>query len=253
MSGMTYPSGRRIDYVRDALGRISQINTSMGSTAAPLVTNITYQPFGPVQSVTFGNGRSQTRTYDTQGRLSSFSLPTQTMAVSYDAASRITGIADAANLASGTTYGYDALDRLTNVGTPAAAQTYKYDEVGNRIQKVNNSAATAYTYGTTNNRLTQVGAQPIATDINGSITGKGNATFNYDARGRMVSANTAIGLVKYIINSMGQRVSKTTPTYTKIFHYDTTGKLIAEATIAGGTTTTQEYVYLGDMPVAVLK
>lgn len=65
----------------------------------------------------------------------------------------------------------------------------------------------------------------------------------------MVSANTAIGLVSYTINVFGQRVQKTTPTATTVFHYDGSGKLIAEST--AGTQT--EYVYLGDMPVAVLK
>lgn len=253
LAGMTYPSGRAIEYGRDPLGRLNQISTVVGNAVTPVVANVTYQPFGPIQAVVFGNGRSQTRTYNADGGLASFSLSAQTIAVSYDAASRITGIADAANPASGTTYGYDTLDRLTNVGTASSAQTYKYDDVGNRIQKVINSAATAYSYGATNNRLVQVGAQAISTDANGSIIDKGNATFNYDARGRMVSANTAIGLVKYTINSLGQRVSKVTPTYTTIFHYDTTGKLIAESTLAGAKTTTQEYVYLGDVPVAVLK
>ena len=42
---------------------------------------------------------------------------------------------------------------------------------------------------------------------------------------------------------------KTTPTSTTVFHYDGGGKLIAEMT--GGATT--EYVYLDDVPVAVLK
>lgn len=93
----------------------------------------------------------------------------------------------------------------------------------------------------------------MTTDANGSVTNKGNASFNYDARGRMVSANTAIGLVTYTINSLGQRVRKVTPTETTVFHYDMAGKLIAEATTTGSTTTEQEYVYLGDMPVAVIK
>jgi YD repeat-containing protein len=187
------------------------------------------------------------------GRIASFALSAQTMTMTYDAASRIKAIGDVANPAAGNTYDYDPLDRLTNVVTPTAAQTYGYDAVGNRSPKVNGSTVTPYTYDTTSNRLTKVGAQAIATDANGSITNRGDATFNYDARGRMVSANTAIGLVTYTLNSLGQRVRKVTPTETTVFHYDLAGKLIAESTTAGATTTTQQYVYLGDMPVAVLK
>ena len=44
-----------------------------------------------------------------------------------------------------------------------------------------------------------------------------------------------------------------TPIGTTVFHYDASGKLIAEMTTTGSTTKTQEYVFLGDMPVAVVK
>ncbi|MEJ7805313.1 MAG: hypothetical protein WKG03_05260 [Telluria sp.] len=252
-SGITYPSGRVINYVRDTAGRVSQVTTTRGTTTTTLVSNVSYQPFGPVNTVTFGNGRTHSRGYDLDGRVASFSLAAKTMSVKFDAASRIKEISEEANVANGHTFGYDELDRLTNVGTTNSAQVYEYDAVGNRTKKVNNSAITSYTYGTTNNRLTHVGALPIAMDENGSIKDKGNATFNYDARGRMVSANTAIGLVTYTINSLGQRVRKVTPTASTVFHYDMAGKLIAESTTSGTTTQTQEYVYLGDMPVAVLK
>ncbi|MES2321015.1 MAG: hypothetical protein V4633_02005 [Pseudomonadota bacterium] len=253
LAGMTYPSGRSIDYVFDAMGRISQVSTTKNGTATPLLTQVSYQPFGPVKSVTFGNGRTQAREYDLDGRMASFTLSAQTMAVTYDAASRIKGIVDAANPANGNTYDYDVLDRLTNVATPFSAQTYDYDAVGNRTQKVNNSTTTNYHYEGSGNRLTRIGSQHIPTDANGSITDKGNATFTYDVRGRMVAANTAIGLVRYTLNSAGQRVRKETPTESTVFHYDFGGKLIAESTTAGGNTSTQEYVFLGDMPVAVLK
>ena len=65
----------------------------------------------------------------------------------------------------------------------------------------------------------------------------------------MVSATTAIGLVQYQINGLGQRVQKTTPTETTVFHYGMEGRLIGERT----GTAQKNYVYLGDMPVAVLK
>lgn len=174
----------------------------------------------------------------------------QTLA--YDATSRITGVTDGGNAANNRHYGYDELDRLTSEQRAQQSLGYSYDAVGNRTQSVNGAVSTAYTYGSTSNRLTQLtGSQKasIATDANGSITNNGNATFNYDARGRMVSANTAIGLVSYKINALGQRVQKVTPTSTTVYHYDDSGKLIAESTDGALT----EYVYLGDMPVAVLK
>jgi YD repeat-containing protein len=115
---------------------------------------------------------------------------------------------------------------------------------------VNGAATTNYIYGTTSNWLTQyAGSQnaTISTDPNGSTTNNGSTGFNYDARDRMVSASTAIGQGK--INALGQRVQKITPNATTVFHYDGSGKLIAESTDGALT----EYVYLDDMPVAVLK
>jgi YD repeat-containing protein len=253
MSGLTYPSGRSVDYVRDSMGRISQITTSKDSVVQPLVTQVTYQPFGPAQLLTYGNGQQFRRTFDLDGRIASFTLGSQTQAISYDAASRITSIADQASQATGNTYGYDLLDRLTNYVSPTVGVSYSYDAVGNRTQKSQNSSVTSYSYGATSNRLTQAGQQIITTDANGSITNNTRAQFAYDARGRMISATTAIGLVQYKVNALGQRVQKITPTESTVFHYDSGGKLIAETTTIGTTSKTVEYVYLGDLPVAVLK
>lgn len=253
LSGMTYPSGRSVDYGFDTSSMISQITTSFSGATIPIVTQVNYEPFGPIKSVTFANGRSQVREYDLDGRVKTFALSDQTMAISYDPASRITAIKDAAVGTNGNTYGYNLLDQLTSVQTPGFSQTYSYDAAGNRKQKVNGAVLTSYSYGTSSNRLTQIGPLPLLTDANGSVTSKDSVVFNYDARGRMVSANTAIGLVTYTINSLGQRVRKVTPVETTVFHYDRGGKLIAESVTSGAKTTTQEYVYLGDMPVAVLK
>jgi YD repeat-containing protein len=253
LSGMTYPSGRNIQYGRDALGRINSISTDVGGASVALVSQTSYEPFGPVKSVKFGNGQVQTKQHDVDGRVSGFNLSAQAMSLNYDAASRMKGIVNAADPAAATSYGYDSLDRLNSVISTTSSQTYLYDSVGNRKEKVNNSVVTPYKYEGPGNGLTQVGAQVITADANGSITNKGNASFTYDVRGRMVSANTTLGLVQYTINSLGQRVRKVTPTETTIFHYDTAGKLIAETTTVAGVGKTQEHIYLGDMPVAVLK
>lgn len=253
LEAITYPSGRSIEYGYDALGRVAQISAKVGAVSSPVVTAVSYQPFGPIKSVTFGNGQTQLRSHDLDGRLATYSLGSTVMELVFDAASRITSIGEKVNVNVKNTYTYDDVDRLKTVVTPTAAQSYAYDAVGNRIQKTTNGSTNTLTYAPTSNRLTNVGSQAIATDANGSITNKGNASFNFDARGRMVSANTSIGLVQYQINSLGQRVRKITPTETTVFHYDAGGKLIAETTTAGSVVKTQEHVYLGDMPVAVLK
>lgn len=142
------------------------------------------------------------------------------------------------------------LDRLASEQVPNSSRGYTYDAVGNRTQSTINAAATSYAYGAASNRLAGVGGSAVTMDANGSTTNSGTGLqFSYDARGRMVSANTAIGTVTYGINALGQRVLKTTPAASTVFHYDLGGRLIAESTNGALT----EYVWLDDVPVAVLK
>ena len=54
-----------------------------------------------------GNGQTYTRGFDTDGRIASSTLATQTIAVGYDLASRINALTGATT----NTYGYDALDQ----------------------------------------------------------------------------------------------------------------------------------------------
>jgi RHS repeat-associated protein len=124
--------------------------------------------------------------------------------------------------------------------------------VGNRATKTIGGTNTQYTYGTTSNRLTKISGSPaktITSDANGSITNNGTNQFTYDARERLVSAQTSIGTVQYKYNALGQRVSKTTPTSTTVFHYDQTGQLIGEK----NGTNTIDYIYLNTIPVAIGK
>ena len=55
---ITYPSGRIVSYSYDSQGRISGV-TTRASSNAPVVTlasGVTYEPFGPLASLTYGNG-----------------------------------------------------------------------------------------------------------------------------------------------------------------------------------------------------
>jgi YD repeat-containing protein len=249
LAGIGYPSGRSVEYQRDVVGRISSISTTREGVQQMLVSQVEYQPFGPVRLLTFGNGKSSARSQDLDGRTTSFTLNGQRQAISHDAASRVTAINDAGNPLNNVSYGYDSLDRLTTFLTPETGGTYAYDAVGNRITKSSGAADTTYAYAADSNRLTQVRGSPVSTDANGSIVASSSAQFSYDARGRLVSASTAIGVVQYQINGLGQRVQKITPTGATIFYYDLEGKLIGERSGQNAT----DYVYLGDLPVAVVR
>jgi len=257
LSGMTYPSGRTITYSFDALGRISQVSTTpAGGSAQVVASNIAYQPFGGVKSYTLGNGRNYTRSYDLDGRIASYTQGTQNFAIGFDAASRISFISDAANPANTNTYGYDALDRLTSAVLPSVPYAYAYDPVGNRNSKTVGSATDTYAYNATNNRVASITAQAGAVrnfvfDANGSTTADGINLYGYDTRGRMVQSTGALGATTYQVNALGQRIRKTNSADDRVFLYDTRGRLIAETDPGGGLK--REYLYLNDIPLAVIQ
>ena len=257
LSGMTYPSGRTIAYTFDALGRVNQVSTTPQSGAAQIVaSNIAYQSFGGVKSYTLGNGQSYTRSYDLDGRIASYNLGSQFFALGYDAASRITFINDTGNAQNSNTYSYDNLDRLIGAVLPSLPFAYNYDAVGNRTSKTVGSATDTYAYGTTSNRLASITAQAGATrsfvfDADGSTTNDGINRYIYDTRGRLTQSVGALGTTTYQVNALGQRVRKTNSTEDRVYLYDTRGRLIAE-TDPGGTLR-REYLYLNDIPLAVIQ
>ena len=257
LTGMTYPSGRTVSYALDALGRVAQVTTTKDSQSQVVVQNVQYHPFGGAKSWTLGNGQIYSRTVDQDGRIASYSLGTASYGVGFDAASRITGIAQIGNPANANTYGYDALDRLNSAVLPSSNFSYSYDAVGNRLTKTVGANTDTYTYGSTSNRIATVTpfGSPLKTftlDLNGSTTNDAVNTFAYDTRGRMVQATNASSLVTtYQVNALGQRIRKTNGSGDTVFTYDTWGKLIAESDPAGAVK--RELIYLGDVPVGVVQ
>jgi len=255
MIGITYPSGRGVAYAFDALGRISQITTT-GNQTNVVVQGVQYHPFGGVKGFTFGNGQFYSRSIDQDGRIASYSLGGASYAIAFDAASRITGIAETGNPSNVNAYFYDALDRLTSAVLPSSGFAYSYDAVGNRLTKSVGGTVHTYTYSPTSNRIalitpTSGPVRSFVFDANGSTTADGVNAYAYDTRGRMVQATGSIGATSYQVNALGQRVRKTNTLGDTVFHYDVRGHLIAETDAAGATK--REIIYLGDIPVGVVK
>ena len=254
---VTYPSLRTVNYTFDALGRISGVTTTKaGDPQQTVVSNVAYHPFGGVKAYTLGNGRAYTRGIDLDGRIQSYTLGGTEFTLGYDDASRILFITQTdnpPNPANSNTYGYDNLDRLASASLPGGTvYGYGYDAVGNRV----NRNSDIYAYSATSNRLATITppSGPVRNfvfDPNGSTTADGSNTYVYDVRGRMVQATSSIGVTSYQINALGQRIRKTNSQTDRVFHYDTSGRLIAETDPGGGMK--RELLYLGDIPVGVVQ
>jgi YD repeat-containing protein len=247
LTSVSYPTGRTVNYILDGVGRIAAISTTKAGATQTVLNNAVYRPFGPITGFTFGNNQTYSRNYDLDGRTTSYSQATQNVSLGYDFASRITQL-------GANSYGYDEIDRLTSATAATGNQAFAYDKVGNRTAKTVGPATDTYNFSATSNRLAQIiGAtnKTYAYDATGSVTGDSVNTFTYDARGRMIQAVGTLGTSTYQVSSQGQRVRKSGAGGDTVFHYDAQGRLIAETTAGGATQ--KEYIYLGDLPVAVIQ
>ena len=71
LTGITYPDGRIVTFELDNSGKVNRVRTTKGGNSAVLAENISYMPFGSVNSMSLGNGLLVTRNYDDQYRLES--------------------------------------------------------------------------------------------------------------------------------------------------------------------------------------
>jgi RHS repeat-associated protein/prepilin-type N-terminal cleavage/methylation domain-containing protein len=260
----------------NALGNPANSNGVGTNTAITtnLLTNITYHPTGMASGWQWGNHTSAapsivTRTYDLDGRLTSFPLGHSSQlgmirTVTYDAASRITAYAhvNGAGVAQPTqnhSFTYDDLNRLTNWTQNTTSQAYSYDLTGNRVTQTIAASTYNYTTPSASNKLTSTsGPAPAQTntyDAAGNVLTNGTATFTYSDRGRLKTAKVGTNTVTYTTNGLEQRLTKAgptaiVPTGQAIYAYDEEGKQIGQ--YDANLVATAETVYLGSTPAALL-
>jgi len=260
LSQMTYPSGTQITTSYGADGRPVEIRVN-GNL---LLGNIVYQPFGAPKSWTWGNGQTHIRSFDQDGQLKTHPIGGDTRTLTYDAASRIINTADTNNPAYNRTYDYDALDRLTSQSDNSGFKLWGYDANSNRTTAQFGSTGYPYTIAATSNRLINVAGPVIKTynyDAAGYPLSDGAATFTWNAAGKLLSTVKNGKTHVYRYNALDQRISKNGPLSPNFFFfYDSAGQLIGEYKDNAATTTPtddwlirEETVWLGDIPLAVIK
>jgi RHS repeat-associated protein len=246
LSTLSYPSGVVITYGYTA-GKL----TSITSGSETILSGVLYDPFGPIRGWTWGNASLTVRGFDLDGNLDlldSGGLKTYAQ----DDAFRITGITDAEDPDQSWSYGYDLLDRLTGASRAGLSQGWTYDANGNRLSQTGTAAST-YAMSGTSNRLNGVSgalSRSYGYDAAGNATADGTGIFGYDGAGRLTSASKGSTSASYSHNALGQRVRKTVNGTSTIFSYDESGHLLGEYQASGALN--REYVWLGDIPVAVI-
>ena len=258
LATLTTPSGRSVTYAY-ANGR----PVSVAVNGVTVLSTVVYEPFGPNGGWTWGNStagalNTHTRLHDLDYRTTRVTSDLPASGVqpyfdkqfSWDAQSRITSIADLANAALDATYGYDSLDRVSSASQGAAAWGYTYNGIGDRLTSTVGASTTTYGYFSGTHRLQVLsGAQSksYTFDAAGNMTSDGTTTWTYGGNNRPTSA----GGVTFLINALGQRVKKTGASSAVRFVYDEAGRLWGEYDGAGNLI--QEFVWLGDLPIATLR
>jgi RHS repeat-associated protein len=265
LAGIVYPSGVNVSYLRDMMGRTTSVTVQKPGDAAVqnVASSINYKPFGPMSSLTFGNGVVESRAFDTDYRLTNIadlgSQTLQSLTYNYDTADNVLSLADAVAPANSQTFRYDLSNRLTDAAGSYGTLSYQYDAVGNRLSQTLGSAVTSYVYLQHTNRLGRIISASVPQNVTltaaGNISAIGSAsgnTMTYNQAGRLAAVTSASqNIAQYAYDAFGNRLIKTTPAGTTLFQYNPQGCMLEEASSAGTANT--DYIYLDDgTPIAVV-
>jgi RHS repeat-associated protein len=195
----------------------------------------------------------RTQTYDSDGRPLSItatdpasSATLQKLQFAWTTNNDLASIINGRSTSLSQTFAYDGLGRMTSAARgDGVTESFGYDAVGNRTS-YGRSGQPSVTLGyePTSNHLLSA-SQRIWTyngdgDSNGFIGADGVAVgLSYDAFGRIASSSRQNQTTAYLVNALGQRVSKVGPAGTNRFIYSPDGILLAEFGPAGWT----DYVY----------
>lgn len=280
VSQITLPSGRIVTYTRANDGLVSGITTKLNAsaTAATVASGVTYKPFGPLASLTYGNGLALTNSYDLNywlTRTQAFATGANRLDLSYtrNGVGALTDVTDNASSGRGAHYGYFDSGRLNWATGPWGEWDYAYDSAGNMVErdKVVGGVKTYNLHGRAGgtNRIVQVASETGAVKRTLTYRDSGDLyqdqqvggdlmTYAYNAAKRPVLIQrNSWNQGNYGFNAFGQRVWRQVfnvfgaTTANVQYLYDPDGHLLAEHD--GGTGAVQkEYIWLDDQLVAMV-
>ena len=266
LTSITYPSGRKLTLVYTN-GQVTGLSLAPdeAGTAAPLLSQIQWEPFGGVSSWNWnmaGGGQvPHQRFFDQSGRIVRYRLGDVFRDVTYDAANRIisyTHLSANDGIAQPSldqNFGYDENGRLTQVTTVASSWAITYDPSGNRTGVSLNGSPSVYTTGATSNRLASITnpARSFQYDNAGNTTSDSpNYTATYGLSESLASITKAGVTGTYTYDADKRRIRKVTSagaSSTIIFVYGLNGELLGEYDQAGQAL--REYVWLDNIHVAM--
>jgi RHS repeat-associated protein len=228
---MTYPGGLVATYTHDYADRPATLSvTPAGGTPQVIVTAAAHRPFGPISSLTLGNGLTETRDYDSREFPKRIRVPGKLDWVyTVDPIGNPTAISDGLVPANNKTYAYqDHQYFLTTGNGPWGTQSWTYDKVGNRLTETRGGVTDTYSYFAN----AAMGRSPKIQQI--ALGAGGTRAFSYDSAGN----ETQAGGSTRIFDDAGRLNLQATPPASSRFSYDGRGFLAkagGNAPAASGT------------------
>ena len=281
VSLLTYPSGRQVQYLRDAAGQVTDVQ-QRPDAASPwedVASFIEWEPFGDLAQMTRGNGILYTGTHDQSYRLigqaDTGTGALRDLVYDYSLRDNLTSVLDLVMPAENAVYGYDPRQMLLSADGPWGELDWTYDAVGNRLSERakapgqnGNPKPWDYTYEAASNRLDQIKKQKDTRDF--TYDGAGNTiaelrkigstenwAYAYDAAGRLASVSIgSTAVADYLYNALGQQVHRTvhfgggTAAITLSVH-DLNGNRLSEHDSGGMVL--REYIWLDGRPLAIVE
>ncbi|WP_432473623.1 RHS repeat-associated core domain-containing protein [Amphritea sp. HPY] len=273
LNQITYPSGLSVSYQRNSAGQVADIRYQFDGKTTTVASDIAYQAFGGVNSLTWGNGLNLSRTYDQNGRIAQQQISSlDTLNYEYDLVGNLERIdrPDDARQPD-QPFTYDAIDRLTSEDGVYGSREYKYDALGNRTtrswEKFNLSGGSKILHqraiiNKDSNQLKKNGGRDVIYSGTGDIlTGNQRLQhYSYNLQGKystFTNGNVLQG--SYAYNGFGERILKQRPTLKTDqlieFQYNPSGQLLSEARFnANGLHRVDvHYIWLDQLPVALVE
>lgn len=262
----------QIQYLYDAGGLVNQIKHKEDSDGSfsDVISSITYNPVGLIDTISYGNGTSTTNTYDEDElyrlnhKVTTASTDSvQDLTYEYDAVGNIEQIIDASDTdtAKTTDYAYDDLHRLITADISEAnesslegpiqekaEQGFEYDAIGNII---NNPDHGEYNYDgdqgssyANPHAVTSTNGRDYTYDHNGNVTNDDILNYTWDYNNRLIEVDDGTNTFSYSYDTSGQRIKAETPS--DILYYPNKFYTATD-------TDPEKHIFLGDTAVASIQ
>lgn len=259
-----YPNGMKVTYgyVRD---KPTSMKVTIGTADTTIISGATYEPFGPVNGWTYGNGLKRLIGFNKDGQPNAISTngtnPLQSLTYAFDENNRIHKITNYPYSTNTQEYDYDSVSHLRKFILPVdGTWTYSYDSAGNRtkLEVAKNGQITrtdTYAIDDVNNRLNTIGGGQTAAfgyDEAGNTTSAYGLTLTYNGFNRLqtVSRN-GVQVAAYQYNVFNERTFKTAPQGDFRYVYMPDSQLLSEHQDNGDIWT--NYLWFGGELVGMVR